>query len=104
MFHEIGMNHNHLDHQSKIEGSTFIWRIVNDEEDTARALPMLNGLASICVSEASHQVVALTIQLNLLDNQIQLWIAENGPVKDCIRDDLVKAWELLQDLGDGFNS
>jgi len=104
MSHEIGINQNHLDHQSKIEGATFIGRIVNNDEDNSRALPILNGLASICVSDASHQVVAFAIQLNLLDNQMQLTIAENRPVKDSIRDYLVKAWELVQDLGDEFNS
>jgi len=62
--------------------------------------PVLDALASLCISEPKHQVIALALQMRLKERKIRITIAENGEVKDSLITYLRRIWAKLQELSE----
>lgn len=55
----IGMDADNTSRKNHIELSNMIGRILNYDEGKERTFPILDALASICVSEPNAQVVSI---------------------------------------------
>ncbi|PUU79366.1 hypothetical protein B9Z19DRAFT_1125367 [Tuber borchii] len=62
--------------------------------------PVLDSLASVCISEPKHQVISLALQLRSLECKIRLIIAENGEVKESLVAYVRRIWAKLQELSE----
>lgn len=76
--------------------------IRDDDDANHRTFPVLDAIASISVSNAKSQVVAVAIQLDPETREARLSVAENQDVKDDLIRHLKSVWGKLRDLSDTF--
>jgi len=100
----IGTGDLHASHQNSIPLHHLSGGILDSEEGNERTLPILDALASICISEPIRQVVAVGLQWDQHESRICLTIAENGPVKRDLVSYLTKVWDTLRKLSIQFSS
>jgi len=98
----VGTNHDHIDRYKQFSGAGMVGGMLDDEEGIRRTFPLLDAFASLSVSEAEHQVIAIALQLKIGAQKICLTIAENGPVKQSLPGHLKRLWVMLQQLGREF--
>lgn len=55
--------------------------IIDDHITAIRTFPVLNAIASICVSSAKSEVIAIALQLNHDAHEIQLTVAGNSAIE-----------------------
>lgn len=72
--------------------------IIDDRKTSPRTFPILDAIASICVSEGRPQVVAVALQMNPRDRELRLTIAGNRTVEEQTVQYLRRVWELLRTL------
>lgn len=72
--------------------------IIDDRKTSPRTFPILDAIASICVSEGRSQAVAVALQMNPRDRELRLTIAENTTVEEQTVQYLRRVWELLRTL------
>ena len=72
--------------------------ITDDHETSIPTFPILDSIASICVSKETSQVVAVALQVNSNKHKINLTIAQNGKVDPKLVAHLESVWEKLQGL------
>jgi len=78
--------------------------ITNKRETTIRTFPILDALASLSVSKADSQVVAISLQVNPGERQIRLMVAENRKVDHSVVPHLKSVWRILQALSTEFEA
>jgi len=100
----IGMNTHHTSRTNHIELSNVTGGILDYSEGKERTFPILDALASICVSESKSQVVAIGLQLQLNDSKLCLTLAENKKVKQSLVDYLHEVWGMLRTLSGIFRA
>ncbi|KAG0134442.1 hypothetical protein HOY82DRAFT_668468 [Tuber indicum] len=95
MQNTIGIVDHHEIRETLIEASKVIGH-------NKRTFPVLDALASLCVSKSRGQVVALALQLSQRDKKLRLTIAENDEVDDSIVPYLRSLWCQIQRLSTIF--
>jgi len=98
----IGSHAHHTTRQNHIPVANITGGILNYDEGKERTFPILDALASICVSDPSRQVVAIALQLQLKDLKLCLTVAENEKVKDGLVNYLHEVWSMLRVLSGKF--
>jgi len=98
----IGDEAHHTNRQNEIPLGNVQGGILDTDEGNKRTFPILDALASICVSEPVGQVVAIGLQWKPQDSKICLTIAENRKVQKTIIPYLTKVWGMLRELSTTF--
>jgi len=98
----IGNDAHHTSRKNDIPLEHVTGGLLEADDEKERTFPILDALASICVSEPEKQVVAIGLQLNLSDGKVCLTVAENGNVKKGLLAYLRQAWELMRQLSMEF--
>ena len=98
----IGQDAHHMSRQNEIDLGSVVAGILQDNEGKERTFPILDALASICVSDAETQVVAIALQLKLADRKICFTVAENQDVKHGLVRHLGQTWDILRKLSQEF--
>jgi len=73
-----------------------------DPQTSSRPFRILDVLASLSISEAGSQVVAVSLQLNSRKREIRLMVTENQEVDSRLVDYLKSIWGNLQALSEEF--
>jgi len=94
----IGSDAHHTSRRNDIPLDNVIGGLLDDDEGKERTFPILDSLASTCVSDPEGQVVAIGFQLKLHDSKICLTVAENRKVKKGMLSYLHQSWELMREL------
>jgi len=100
----IGSQAHHTQRQNQIPLSNVTGGILDYEEGKKRTFPILDALASICVSDPEKQVVALGLQWKLNQGKLCITIAQNDKVKVGLVDYLHKVWDILRSMSVKFKA
>ncbi|PUU81811.1 hypothetical protein B9Z19DRAFT_1062375 [Tuber borchii] len=100
----IGDKAHHTHRQNPIPLTDITGGILDYDEGKKRTFPILDALASICVSNPEKQVVALGLQLKLSEGKLCLTIAQNEQVKSGLVNYLQQVWSMLQGMSVKFKA
>ncbi|PUU73088.1 hypothetical protein B9Z19DRAFT_1069257 [Tuber borchii] len=81
-----------------LEGHTLERGITEDRITSIRTFPILDAIASLSVSQGTHEVYAVALQVDPVNQKIRLTIAGNQGVPVYLKAHLVKVWGKLQEL------
>ena len=98
----IEMKAHHTSRENQIPLSNITGGILEYDEGKERTFPILDALASICISDPRAQVVAIGIQFRLKDSKLCLTIAKNEMVKQSLVDYLHEVWRILRAMSGIF--
>ncbi|PUU80219.1 hypothetical protein B9Z19DRAFT_1123898 [Tuber borchii] len=76
----IGNKAHHTGRETQIDLANVTGGVLDYNEGKERKFPILDALASICVSKPKSQVVAIWLQLKLENSKLCLTIAEKSKV------------------------
>ena len=100
----IGSQAHHTPRQNTIPLGNVTGGILDYDEGKERTFPILDALASICVSDPEKQVVALGLQLKLKESKLCITVAENDKVKAGLVDYLRQVWGILRAMSLKFRA
>lgn len=78
--------------------------ITDDHKTSIRTSPILDSIASICVSRAKSQTVAVALQVDSRQQEIHITIAENEEVSPQVVAHLKSVWGKLQALSKAYTA
>lgn len=96
--HKLRVGDNDRNLASTIDQSLITGSIINDHNTHRRTFPVLDTIASICVSSAESQVVAVALQMDHAAREIRLTLADNTAVEQRTVEHITAVWMLMMAL------
>lgn len=96
--HTLRVGDNDRNLASTIDQSLITGGIIDDHSTHRRTFPVLDAIASICVSSAESQVVAVALQMDHSAQEIRLTLAENTAVEQRTVEHITAVWALMMEL------
>jgi len=88
--------------RADLEGRRLERGITEDRATSIRTFPILDAIASLSVSKGAHEVYAVALQLDSVNEKIRLTIAGNQGVPDYLKAHIASVWGKLQELSSQY--
>ena len=99
----VALLYKHISRAPEVNGDYITDGIIDHDfvgGSKQRRFPVLDALASVCISKPKHQVIALALQMRFKERKIRLTIAENGKINESLITYLERIWAKLQELSE----